>query len=171
MNLTLQQAVIDASSKHGRNIIPPFSGLLPFYNRTFRVTFNDCLEKGSLDNPHGTYTGLFESYAARYGIPPLDVNLEDIFKGYDPDSETFAIFGAEIIIGPLARPLYYFQGVTTNEADMKNVCTECFKKRFDAIVISVNKFKGNGWMRGYDATKHGMDLTVSQILFNTSTVH
>lgn len=171
MNLTLQQAIIEASSKHGRDIIPQFSALLPFYNRTFRITFNECLERGSIDNPEGTKTGLFGNYAARYGIPPVDVDLEDVFKGYSPDSETFAVFGAEVIVPPLSRPLYYFQGVTTNQAEMQAVCTECFQKRYDALLVSVNKFKGNGWMRGYESTKHGMDLTVSQILFNTSMVH
>lgn len=152
MNLTLQQTIIEASSKHGRNIIPQFSALLPFYDRTFRITFSECLENGSIDNPEGTITGLFGNYAARYGIPPLDVDLENVFKGYSPDSETYAVFGAEVIVPPLSRSLYYFQGVTTNQTEIQTICTECFQKRYDALLIPVNRLKCNGWMRGYDAT-------------------
>ena len=171
MNLTLQQAIIQASSEHGRNIIPPFATMLPFYGSKFRVTFNECLRQGCLSNRSGTQTGLFDHYVALYAIPPLDVDLEDIFKGYSPDSDAKAIFSGEMIVRPLVRPLYRFQELVTEENDLKNAAHQCVKKGHDALVVPLNRFYPTNWARAYEVTNAEMDLSIGQILSNLSTVH
>ena len=173
MKISLQQAIVQASSHYGRNVIPSFGAILPYYGCHFRVTFDECIKNPnvSLDSGSRNSTDLFHDYIVKYALPELDINVTELFEGYDTGSNVSAVFTAEFLVRPVMRELYEFQNIVADPTELSNSMLLCLKKGHDAIIIPVDKFAPNQWMRGYEAKKAGQETDCSEIIFNTSVTH